>query len=136
MAGWVRSPFLETSCEQLAPHGDNLSRLADWGDVMRRAHTAVLVLLLGTLASAQDGAKVLIPLIVTDYHQRLVSGLTPASLVISESKVPLKDINLLRGSDLPLELGLVIDTWKHAPIVPRSRSQHCSYSDEVELPWS
>ena len=72
---------------------------------MRRAGTAVLALLLGTLASAQDGAgtKVLIPLIVTDSHQRLISGLTPASLVVSERKVPLTDVRLLHGSDLPLE---------------------------------
>ncbi len=73
-------------------------------------------LLLGTLASAENGAspKVLIPLIVTDSHQRLVSGLTPASLLISEQKTLVTEVSLLHGADLPLELGLVIDTSSSA----------------------
>jgi len=73
-------------------------------------------LLLGTLASAENGAspKVLILLIVTDSHQRLVSGLTPASLLISEQKTLVTEVSLLHGADLPLELGLVIDTSSSA----------------------
>jgi len=83
---------------------------------MRWAGTAILALLLGTLASAENGAspKVLIPLIVTDSHQRLVSGLTPASLLISEQKTLVTEVSLLHGADLPLELGLVIDTSSSA----------------------
>jgi VWFA-related protein len=83
---------------------------------MRWAGTAILALLLGTLASAENGAspKVLIPLIVTDSHQRLVSGLTPASLLISEQKTLVTEVSLLHGPDLPLELGLVIDTSSSA----------------------
>lgn len=78
---------------------------------MKRAE-AVLVLLLGTLALAQGGAapKTLIPLIVKDSHHRLVGELTPASLVITERKTPVTEVSLLNGSDLPLELGVVIDT--------------------------
>src|SRR5438034_5560454 len=73
-------------------------------------------LLLGTLASAENGAspKVLILLIVTDSHQRLVSGLTPASLLISEQKTLVTEVSLLHGAELPLELGLVIDTSSSA----------------------
>src|SRR5206468_11119621 len=73
-------------------------------------------LLLGTLASAENGAspKVLILLIVTDSHQRLVSGLTPASLLIREQKTLVTEVSLLHGADLPLELGLVIDTSSSA----------------------
>jgi len=83
---------------------------------MRWAGTAILALLLGTLASAENGAspKVLIPLIVTDSHQRLVSGLTPASLLIREQKTLVTEVSLLHGADLPLELGLVIDTSSSA----------------------
>jgi Ca-activated chloride channel family protein len=83
---------------------------------MRCVGTAILVLLLGALASTENGIapKVLIPLIVKDSHQRLVSGLTPASLVLSERKTPVTEVSLLRGSDLPLELGLVIDTSSSA----------------------
>ncbi|PYT52319.1 MAG: hypothetical protein DMG46_27245 [Acidobacteria bacterium] len=83
---------------------------------MRWGGTAILALLLGTLASAENGAspKVLIPLIVTDSHQRLVSGLTPASLLISEQKTLVTEVSLLHGADLPLELGLVIDTSSSA----------------------
>jgi len=83
---------------------------------MRWAGTAILALLLGTLASAENGAspKVLIPLIVTDSHQRLVSGLTPASLLIGEQKTLVTEVSLLHGADLPLELGLVIDTSSSA----------------------
>ena len=83
---------------------------------MRWAGTAILALLLGTLTSAENGAslKVLIPLIVTDSHQRLVSGLTPASLLISEQKTLVTEVSLLHGADLPLELGLVIDTSSSA----------------------
>ena len=83
---------------------------------MRWAGTAILALLLGTLASAENGAspKVLILLIVTDSHQRLVSGLTPASLLISEQKTLVTEVSLLHGADLPLELGLVIDTSSSA----------------------
>ena len=83
---------------------------------MRWGGTAILALLLGTLASAENGAspKVLILLIVTDSHQRLVSGLTPASLLISEQKTLVTEVSLLHGADLPLELGLVIDTSSSA----------------------
>ena len=83
---------------------------------MRWGGTAILALLLGTLASAENGAspKVLIPLIVTDSHQRLVSGLTPASLLIREQKTLVTEVSLLHGADLPLELGLVIDTSSSA----------------------
>ena len=83
---------------------------------MRWGGTAILALLLGTLTSAENGAspKVLIPLIVTDSHQRLVSGLTPASLLISEQKTLVTEVSLLHGADLPLELGLVIDTSSSA----------------------
>jgi len=83
---------------------------------MRWGGTAILALLLGTLASAENGAspKVLIPLIVTDSHQRLVSGLTPASLLIGEQKTLVTEVSLLHGADLPLELGLVIDTSSSA----------------------
>lgn len=80
---------------------------------MRRfSRVALSVLLSGGLALAQGVTtpKVLIPLIVTDSHRRLVRDLAPESLIISEHKKQVADVSLLRAMDLPLELGLVLDT--------------------------
>ncbi len=81
-------------------------------DAMKRITTAAVVIFLMTGVSAQDAAtpKALVPLLATDSHGRPVSGLTPSSLTITEHKVPVTAVSLLQGSDLPLELGLIIDT--------------------------
>jgi len=79
---------------------------------MKCINVAFAVLLSCSLPLAQTGtaSKVLIPIIVTDSHQRPVGGLTSSSLVIREHKTLIAEVGLLRGVDLPLELGVVIDT--------------------------
>ncbi len=79
---------------------------------MRRLGTILLPLLLGASGWAQNAPapKVLIPLLVRDSHNRPVSGLTAKSLVISDHKTPVDDFSLLRAAELPLDLGVVIDT--------------------------
>src|SRR5450755_2991275 len=79
---------------------------------MRQVAIVILALFLASSGSSQDStaSKVLIPLIVTDSHKELVSGLKPTSLIISERKKTVTEIDLLHGLDMPLELGLLIDT--------------------------
>lgn len=71
----------------------------------------LLILLLGGLGFAQEPAtpSVAIPLIVTDSHHAPLS-VTPESLVITDQKIPITGAHLLRGADLPLELGVLTDT--------------------------
>lgn len=79
---------------------------------MRRLGTILLPLLLGACGWAQNAPafKVLIPLLVKDSHNRPVRDLTTESLVISEHKTQVTDFSLLHASELPLDLGIVIDT--------------------------
>jgi hypothetical protein len=79
---------------------------------MKPSCAAVLALFLGSIAWAQDSSapKILIPLLVQDSHQRPVRGLTAASLAFSENKTPVAQVSLLNAADLPLELGLVVDS--------------------------
>jgi VWFA-related protein len=81
---------------------------------MRRLGTILVLLLLGASGWAQNAPapKVLIPLLVKDSHNRPVSGLTAESLVISDHKTAVADFSLLRAAELPLDLGIVIDTSK------------------------
>jgi len=74
----------------------------------------LLALFLGTFGWAQNGTapKVLIPIIAKDSHNRLVSGLTTESVVISDHKTPVTDFSLLHATDLPLDVGVLIDTSK------------------------
>jgi len=51
---------------------------------------------------------VAIPLMASDSHHRPIS-LTVESLVITDQKTPVTGASLVRGVDLPMELGLLID---------------------------
>ncbi len=80
---------------------------------MKRIGFLVLMtFLLGASGVAQNTstAKVLIPVLAKDSHHRLVSGLSAASLVVSERKSHVTEVSIVNGSDLPLELGILIDT--------------------------
>src|SRR6266576_6529547 len=79
---------------------------------MKPVGAAVLALFLGSIAWAQDSSapKILIPLLVQDSHQQPVRSLTAASLTFSENKTPVAQVSLLNAADLPLELGLVVDS--------------------------
>src|ERR1700690_598223 len=91
---------------------------------MKPAAVAFLVVFLGSIAWTQStpAPKALIPLLAQDSHHQPIAGLTPTSLVISEDKVPVTEVSLLHGADMPLELGLVVDT---------SNSEHSSNLDEI-----
>jgi Ca-activated chloride channel family protein len=96
---------------------------------LKRVRNLILVLialLAGSVGSAQNepARKVLIPLIVKDAHHQLIGGLTQALLVFTDQKVPVVDVSLLRSSDLPLELGVIIDT-------SRSEQQEVDLKDIV-----
>jgi VWFA-related protein len=79
---------------------------------MKRLGTILLLLLLVPLGWAQSGAvpKVLIPIIAKDSHNRLAVGFTAESFVIRERKTQVADFSLLHATDLPLKLGILIDT--------------------------
>src|SRR5690349_4516999 len=79
---------------------------------MRQVKAAVLTLLLASVALAQNTAtpKVLVPLIVMNPHKELVTALKPTSLIVTEHKKPVAEVELLHGLDMPLELGILIDT--------------------------
>ena len=79
---------------------------------MKRLDMVFLALLLGAFAWAQNGPtfKVLIPFIAKDSHNHLVSTLTHESLIISDDKTAITDFDLVHATDLPLEVGVLIDT--------------------------
>ncbi len=77
---------------------------------MKPVCKAILFVFVGLCAVAQEpvALKVAIPLFATGSHRRLVS-LTPESLVITDQNTPVAGASLLRGADLPVELGVLID---------------------------
>ena len=83
---------------------------------------AILIALLELSAMAQEAAapRVTIPLIANGSHHRPAT-IAAESLVITDQKMPVSGASLLRGADLPLELGVLIDT---------SNSQRDSHLDD------
>lgn len=78
---------------------------------MRQVYHAVLIVLLGWSGAAQESTapKVIIPLIANGSHHRPPT-ITVQSLLITDQKTPVNGAVLLRGADLPIELGILIDT--------------------------
>jgi len=78
---------------------------------MRQACKVFLLVLLVLSAGAQElpAPRVTIPLIVNGSHHRPIS-VAVESLVITDQKTPVTGARLQRGADLPLELGVLIDT--------------------------
>jgi Ca-activated chloride channel homolog len=77
---------------------------------MKQACKAIVLALLGLFASAQEPTvtKVAIPLITNDSHHRPIS-VNAESLLTTDQKIRVTNTSLLRGSDLPIELGILID---------------------------
>jgi Ca-activated chloride channel homolog len=71
---------------------------------------AMLLMVLGFSGLAQESSapKVAIPLIANGSHHR-PTRVTVESLAITDQKMPVTGADLLRGADLPLELGVLID---------------------------
>lgn len=90
---------------------------------MKQFCKAILLALLGLSGLAQESAapRVAIPLIANGSHHRPIS-VTVESLVITDQKIPVTGASLLRGSDLPVELGVLIDT---------SNSQRNAHLDDI-----
>jgi len=78
--------------------------------MMKRICTAFLLAFGAWSGVAQESAapKVAIPLLVSDSHHRPTS-VTVESLVITDQKTLVTGASLVRGVDLPLELGVLID---------------------------
>lgn len=78
--------------------------------MIRQIGVALLLAFVSLSGVAQESAtpRTTIPLIASDSHHRPVS-LTVESLVITDQKIPVAVTNLLRGADLPVELGVLID---------------------------
>jgi Ca-activated chloride channel family protein len=77
---------------------------------MKRICHAVVISALVLIVHAQESAapKVLIPLIANgSYHQP--TTITPESLVITDRNAAVTGARLLRGADLPPELGVLVD---------------------------
>jgi len=76
----------------------------------------VQVLVFGLLAPAQGQsppAEVLFPLIAVDHRGQPVSDLRPESLVVWDDKTQVSSgVKLIPGANLPLRLGILIDTSK------------------------
>ena len=77
---------------------------------MKQVCKAFLLVVLGLSGVAQEPAatRVSIPLIAKGSHQRPTS-VTVESLVIVDQKITVTGASLLRGADLPVELGVLID---------------------------
>jgi len=78
---------------------------------MKQLCKALLVAFLGVSGSAQELAapRVAIPLIATDSRYASVI-VNVESLLVTDQKIPVTGARLLRGAELPLELGVLIDT--------------------------
>lgn len=78
---------------------------------MRQACKVILLAFLGSFGVAQESAapRVAIPLVAIGSHHRPTS-VTVELLGITDQKTPVAGASLLRGADLPLELGVLIDT--------------------------
>jgi Ca-activated chloride channel family protein len=78
--------------------------------MMKHICTAFLLAFVGVLGVAQESAapSVAIPLIASDSHRRPIR-VTVDSLVITDQKTRVTTASLVRGADLPLELGVLID---------------------------
>ena len=76
---------------------------------MKRVCQAILLAFLGLSGLAQESPapKVAIPLIANGSHHTPTS-VTIESLVITDQKTPVRGASLLRGAELPVELGLLI----------------------------
>jgi Ca-activated chloride channel family protein len=84
---------------------------------------AILLVFLGLSGVAQESPapRVAIPLIANGSHHRPTS-ITVESLVITDQKTPVTGASLLRGADLPVELGILIDV---------SNSQRDAHLDDI-----
>ena len=75
---------------------------------------SICVLLIGAVLTARGQSptpQVLLPLVAVDHHGDPVSDLTAESLTVSDNKTIVSSgLRLLRGGDLPLRLGILIDT--------------------------
>ncbi|PYV75847.1 MAG: hypothetical protein DMG97_05500 [Acidobacteria bacterium] len=80
------------------------------GLMMKQICTAFLLGFVGFSGVAQESSapSVAIPLIASDSHHRPTS-VTVESLVITDQKTPITGASLVRGADLPVELGVLID---------------------------
>jgi len=78
---------------------------------MKQVCKAFLLVLLGLSGVAQESTapSVAIPIIARGSHHRPIS-VTVESLVITDQKTPISGASLLEGTNLPLELGVLIDT--------------------------
>jgi VWFA-related protein len=72
---------------------------------------AILLAFLGVSGLAQESVapRVAIPVIANGAHHQ-PANITVESLVITDQKMPVTGASLLRGADLPLELGVLTDT--------------------------
>lgn len=68
----------------------------------------IMFLVLSSAAQEPQAQRVIIPLIANTSHHTS-SAVTIESLVITDQKKPVAGATLLRGADLPLELGILID---------------------------
>ena len=80
---------------------------------MKQVCKAILLIFLGFSGWAQElsAPKVAIPLIANGSRHK-PTGITVESLVITDQKTTVAGASLLRGADLPVELGILIDVSK------------------------
>jgi hypothetical protein len=92
-------------------------------DAMKEICKALLLvfLVLSGIAQEPPAQRVAIPLIASKSHHKPIS-VTVESLVVMDQKVLVTGASLLRGADLPLELGVLID---------ESNSQRDAHLDET-----
>jgi VWFA-related protein len=76
----------------------------------RKVSICVLLLAAVLTARGQSPPQVLLPLVVAAHHGDLVSDLTAESLTLSDNKAVVSGLRVLRGADLPLRLGILLDT--------------------------
>src|SRR5208282_3494057 len=104
-----------------------------------RAATIILILVLAAAAWAQQAPTLsvgvdVVPLLATvhDRDGKIVKNLTPADFILKEDGIPQKITYFAAESDLPLTIGLLVDTsTSQRGVIEQERRASYKFLDQV-----
>ena len=74
--------------------------------------TSIIWFVVAAVGQSQQPSRIWIPLLALNSHHEPVTNLASDSLTVKVDKVQVSDVRLLRGPEMPLELGILIDVSK------------------------
>src|SRR5208282_2341801 len=104
-----------------------------------RAATIILILVLAAAAFAQQAPTLsvgvdLVPLLATvhDHDGKIVKNLTPSDFILKEDGIPQEITYFAQESDLPLTIGLLVDTsTSQKEVLEQERRASYKFLDQV-----